>query len=109
MSEVYIRSQNKEVLLTFNGGILECRKCMEFAVGTKEPKERYLIYYKTGSEAYDLGKYASVERCIQILDEIQHKCGMYLRLEGGAALIRGGMDVQPAVFNIPRVYEMPEK
>ena len=24
-------------------------------------------------------------------------------------LIRGGMDVQPAVFNIPKVYEMPKK
>lgn len=28
---------------------------------------------------------------------------------GGAAVIRGGMDVQPFAAVIPRLYEMPEK
>ena len=109
MNKVYIRSQDKEKLLTFDSGVLKCRKAKLFVVGTEEPEECCLIYYKTGSEVYDLGKYESVERCIEVLDEIQRKCGMYLKLEGGPALIRGGMEVQPAIFSIPRVYEMPEK
>ena len=109
MNKVYIRSQDKEKLLTFDSGVLKCRKAKLFVVGTEEPEECCLIYYKTGSEVYNLGKYESVERCIEVLDEIQRKCGMSLKLEGGPALIRGGMDVQPAIFSIPRVYEMPEK
>ena len=44
-----------------------------------------------------------------MLDEIQNVCGKYLMWSGGAALIRGGMDIQPGAVAIPRVYEMPEK
>ncbi len=103
MSEVYIRSQNKEKLLMLgSNGILRYYK----EIGSND---NHTICFETESEMYDLGKYASRARCLKVLDEIQCKCGMYLKIEGGAALIRGGMDVQPAIFNIPRVYEMPEK
>ena len=43
------------------------------------------------------------------LDEIQKACVSYLFTAGGAAVIRGGMDVQPFAAVIPRLYEMPEK
>ena len=43
------------------------------------------------------------------LDEIQKACVSYLLTAGGAAVIRGGMDVQPFAAVIPRLYEMPEK
>lgn len=103
MSEVYIRSQNKEKLLMLgSNGILRYYK----EIGSND---NHMICFETKSEMYDLGKYESRARCLAILDEIQSKCGMYLKLEGGAALIRGEMDVQPAVFNIPKVYEMPKK
>ena len=36
-------------------------------------------------------------------------CVSYLFTAGGAAVIRGGMDVQPFAAVIPRLYEMPEK
>lgn len=36
-------------------------------------------------------------------------CVSYLFTAGGAAIIRGGMDVQPFAAVIPRLYEMPEK
>ncbi len=100
MSEVYIRSQNKEELLMLgSNGILRY-------IGSNDNHE---ICFETESEIYNIGKYESRARCLKVLDEIQYKCGMYLKLEGGAALLRGGMDVQPEIFNIPRVYEMPEK
>lgn len=35
--------------------------------------------------------------------------GSYLFTAGGAAIVRGGMDVQPFAAVIPRLYEMPEK
>lgn len=102
---VYVRSQNKEVLLALGAsGILKYYKKME-----ANGEYSHRICFETKSEMYDLGKYESRARCLKVLDEIQYKCGMYLKLEGGAALLRGDMDVQPAIFNIPRVYEMPEK
>lgn len=53
--------------------------------------------------------YATKERCLEVLDEIQKACVSYLFTAGGAAVIRGGMDVQPFAAVIPRLYEMPEK
>ena len=52
---------------------------------------------------------ATKERCLEVLDEIQKACVSYLFTAGGAAVIRGGMDVQPFAAVIPRLYEMPEK
>lgn len=54
-------------------------------------------------------EYATKERCLEVLDEIQKACVSYLFTAGGAAVIRGGMDVQPFAAVIPRLYEMPEK
>lgn len=56
-----------------------------------------------------IAEYESKERCLEVLDELQEVCGKYLMVQGGTALIRGGMNVQPGAFEIPRVYEMPEK
>ena len=103
MSEVYIRSQNKEKLLMLgSNGMLRYYK----EIGSND---NHTICFETESEVCDLGKYESRARCLEILDEIQDACGSYARLDGGAALIRGGLNVQPSVFVIPRVYEMPEK
>lgn len=102
---VYVRSQNKELLLALGAsGILKYYKKME-----ANGEYSHRICFETEPTMYDLGKYESRARCLAVLDEIQSKCGMYLQLDGGLALMRGGMDVQPAVFNIPKVYEMPEK
>lgn len=105
MSEVYIRSQNKEVFLTLgSGGVLKYQKKM----GSNK-EYNHMVCFETESEMYDLGKYESRARCLEILDEIQSTCGSYARIDGGVALLRGGLDVQPSVFTIPRVYEMPKK
>lgn len=105
MSEVYIRSQNKEKMLMLgSNGILRYRREVK---GNGE--YNHGICFETESEIYDLGKYESRARCLEILDEIQNTCGSYAMINGGAALIQGGLDVQPAAFVIPRVYEMPKK
>lgn len=105
MSEVYIRSQDKEKLLMLgsNGILRYCR-------GVNGNGEHgHGIGFETESEIYALGEYESKARCLEILDEIQTTCGSYARIGGGAALLRGGLDVQPSLFVIPRVYEMPKK
>ena len=50
-----------------------------------------------------------MERAKEVLQEITQKYSSYLKLEGGPAILQGQMDIQPNIFNIPKVYEMPEK
>ena len=100
MSEVYIRSQNKEKLYRLGGNYA----CVEYGEyedvkkkrgGAEADKKRHVICISDG--------------CLEVLDEIQKACVSYLFTAGGAAVIRGGMDVQPFAAVIPRLYEMPEK
>lgn len=110
MSEVYIRNQDKEKLycfgISFNALGYEVQQYWK--KGKKETAVRHTICISDGCLEV-LGEYESKERCLEVLDEIQAVCGSYLKVEGGAALMRGGMDVQPAAFTVPRFYQMPEK
>lgn len=112
MSEVYIRSRNGEKLYRL-GGNYACIEYMESAVinkkgGIMEKQKQHIICISDGC-LEEIAEYRSKERCMEVLDEIQAVCRSYLEVEGGAALVRGGMDVQPAAFNVPRFYQMPEK
>ena len=55
-----------------------------------------------------LGDYNTEERAKEVLQEIAQKFSSYLKLEGGPAILQGQIDIQPNIFNIPKVYEMPE-
>lgn len=76
--------------------------------GAEADKKRHVICISDGC-LEEIGEYATKERCLEVLDEIQKACVSYLFTAGGAAVIRGGMDVQPFAAVIPRLYEMPEK
>lgn len=113
MSEVYIRSQNKEKLYRLGGNYAcveygEYEDIKEKRGGAEADKKRHVICISDGC-LEELGEYATKERCLEVLDEIQKECVSYLLTVGGAAVIRGGMDVQPFAAVIPRLYEMPEK
>ena len=56
-----------------------------------------------------IGIYENEERAKEVLQEMVKKYGSYLQLEGGPALVQGQMDIQSNVFNIPKVYIMPEE
>lgn len=56
-----------------------------------------------------LGEYKTEERAKEVLKEIVEKYLSYLELKGGVAFMQGGMNIQPNIFNIPKVYEMPTK
>lgn len=56
---------------------------------------------------YTLGNYSTEEKAIKVLDMIEIEYGKYLTLTGRAALVRGGIDIQPNIFNIPKVFHMP--
>ena len=55
-----------------------------------------------------LGEYKTEERAKEVLQEIAQKFLSYLKLEGGPVILQGQIDIQPNIFNIPKVYEMPE-
>mgnify|MGYP000145092964 FL=1 len=99
MSEVYIRSQNKEKLYRLGGNYA----CVEYGEyedvkkkrgGAEADKKRHVICISDGC-LEEIGEYATKERCLEVLDEIQKACVSYLLTTGGAAIVRGGMDVQP--------------
>ena len=86
MSEVYIRSQNREKLYRLGGNYA----CIEYqgyeAVkhkkGIQEIKEvRHGLYISDGC-LEELAEYPTKERCIEVLDEIQRLCGQYLYAAG---------------------------
>ncbi len=56
-----------------------------------------------------LGEYETEERAKEVLQEIASKYLSYLELKGGPAIMQGGIDIQPNIFNIPKVFKMPEK
>jgi len=113
MSEVYIRSQNKEKLYRLGGNYA----CIEYGEyedvkkkrgGSEADKKRHTICISDGC-LEEIAEYESKERCIEVLDEIQKICGQYLYAEGGLGLIRGSEAMPPMAAVIPRVYQMPEK
>lgn len=56
-----------------------------------------------------LGEYKTEERAKEVLQEIAQKYSICLKLEGGPAILQGQMNIQPNIFNIPKVFEMPKK
>ncbi|MBS5722190.1 MAG: hypothetical protein KHW50_07435 [Clostridium sp.] len=61
------------------------------------------------NDGSSLGIYSSEERAKEVLQEIIKRYSSYLKLEGGPAILRGQIDIQPNIFNIPKVFEMPKE
>lgn len=105
MSEVYIRSQDREGLFVVSSAtVIAIGK--EEVVCTKE--ESNCIFLHTEKAMYKLAKYESRERCVEVLNEIQDVCGRYLYAAGNYGLMWGTGATPPMAANIPRVYLMPE-
>ena len=88
MSEVYIRSQNKEKLYRLGGNYA----CVEYGEyedikkkrgGAEADKKRHVICISDGC-LEEIGEYATKERCLEVLDEIQKACVSYLFTAGGS-------------------------
>ena len=113
MSEVYIRTQNKEKLYRLGGNYA----CIEYGEyedikkkrgGTEGNKKRHTICISDGC-LEEIAEYESKERCIEVLDEIQAVCEQYLYAAGSLGLIIGSEATPPMAAVIPRLYQMQEK
>ncbi len=90
--DLWIRSQNREVLTKVNNLVVE-----EYA------KDEYIIKnYTNGNVWNGLGFYKSKERALEVLDDIEDHIG-FLNVEMGAGRF-GELDFQADI-----VYEMPKE
>ena len=109
MSNVYIRSQNREKLYAFS----ICFNCLQYEEkrDRKRGKEEEAHHTICISDGYleEIAEYESKERCIEVLDEIEKLCGSYLYAEGSLGLLRGSTPMQPVAADVPKVYQMPEE
>lgn len=71
-------------------------------------KVNILINYADDEEGI-IATYKDEQRAKEVLQKIVRQYSSYLELKGGPAIMQGQMDIQPNIFNIPKVYEMPEK
>ena len=89
MSNVYIRSQNREKLyifgISFNS--LQYEEQHDYKRG-KEAATHHTICIADGC-LEEIAEYESKERCIEVLDEIEKVCSSYLYAAGSMGLIRG--------------------
>lgn len=109
MSNVYIRSQDKEKLYVFGISFnsLRYEETQDYKRG-KEAAVHHTICIADGC-LEEIAEYESKERCIEVLDEIEKLCGSYLYAEGSLGLLRGSTPMQPVAADVPKVYQMPEK
>lgn len=109
MSNIYIRSQDKERLYVFGISFnsLRYEETQDYKRG-KEEAVHHTICIADGC-LEEIAEYESKERCMEVLDEIEKVCGSYLYAEGSTGLLRGSFAIPPVAADVPRVYQMPEK
>ena len=96
-----ILSQDKKAIHNFDNII---------SIQIEQANAEYKLYvYDAINDNTSLARYDTEERAKEVLQEIIKCYSSYLQLNGGPAIIQGQMDIQPNIFNIPKVYEMPEK
>ncbi len=95
-----IISQDKETIINFESIT---------RISIIPPVEQEYKYSIAINGCLDLGYYKTKERAKEILQEIEKTYSSYLSLSGGPAKMKGQMDIQPNIFNIPKVYKMPEE
>lgn len=104
MSNMYIRSQDREKLYRLGGNYA----CVEYGSVTKrakkgqEPKETHRIFISDGV-LEEIGTYETKERCLEIIDEIQKVSVSYLYSAGSPGFLKGAPAFPPFAAEIPRI------
>lgn len=110
MSNIYIRSQNREKLYIFGISL----NCLEYSCqieyNRKKEKEMHHTICIADGCLEEIAEYETKERCIEVIDEIESLCSRAfaaIKSEDIKFLEYDG--VKAFVGPMPRVYEMPEK
>ena len=99
-----IVNQDKDKIINFDN-------LTQVYITQDEEETAYFIRLEAVNCLYDdLGKYETEERAKEVLKEIVDKYSSYLQLKGGPAIMQGSsIDLQPNIFNTPKVYCMPKE
>lgn len=95
-----IVSQDKDLIVNFDNITV---------IGIAENNLKEIDSITTDGAEQFLAEYATEERAKEVLQEIVKKYSSYMQLNGGPAIIQGQSDIAPAIYNIPKVYVMPEE
>ena len=99
-----IVSQDKDGIINF-----ENITAIRLIVNLEDNKRNMIAIDTVDAERYTVAKYVTEERAKEVLQEIAQTYSSYLKLEGGPAILQGQIDIQPNIFNIPKVFEMPKE
>jgi len=101
MSKVYIRSQDRAKLYCFGNSL----NVLGYSKNTIHRRGidtvRHTICISDGC-LEEIGEYESKERCLEILDEMQAAFSSYYKSTCG-------LNIPDMMFDMPTLYEMPEK
>lgn len=109
MSNLYIRSQDKEKLYIFGISF----NCLQYSARNeynrkKEKEVHHTICISDGC-LEEIAEYDSKERCLEVLDEIEAVCSCaFAVIKTDNAKIREYDGTKTFMAPIPRVYNMPE-
>ena len=99
-----IVSQDKDGIINF-----ENITAIRLIVNLEDNKRNMIAIDTVDAERYTVAKYVTEERAKEVLQEIAQTYSSYLKLKGGPAILQGQIDIQPNIFNIPKVFEMPKE
>lgn len=95
-----IINQNRDEIVNFDNisriKIFNYDNCYKIYAITKEDDRSIL-----------LGIYESINKAKEVIKNITKTYGRYMQLNGEPAILQGESSIAPAIFNIPKVYEMP--
>ena len=99
-----IVSQDKKTIVNFDD---VTKISINSPIGTNDGE--FKITAENILTAEILGYYKTEKRAKEVLGDIVNEYAKYLQLNGGPAILQGQIDIQPNIFNIPKVYEMPKE
>ncbi|MBD5499100.1 MAG: hypothetical protein HDR11_15335 [Lachnospiraceae bacterium] len=102
MSKVYIRSQDREELILFGAGFNSIYYQLRPEIKFEQNTCAHTVVATGDNVKHCLGVYESKERCLEILDEIQKECAHCYKSSSV-------FSVDTFLFDMPAVYQMPEK
>jgi hypothetical protein len=56
-----------------------------------------------------IAKYSTREKAIKAMEMLREKYLKYMKVDGGADLLKGGGYVQPNIWNVPKIFQFPQE
>lgn len=96
-----IRSQDKKLLVNLDTS-------SGLSIGVRGDGGNHVVTHHGTDRSYNfLGYYSTEEKATKVLDMIQSKYLEYYHLKGRPAILKGSIDVEENMWEVPKVFIMP--